>query len=333
MRRMVKWLAAPLVLITGYFLGPQTKYLPLDGKIKPYNGNLINIEAQIKQAEAKVSNIKPGNQSRIVWADSIRKTPYSVVFLHGWSASSREGDPVVQDFARRYGCNVYYPRLAGHGIEDSDVFKELQPQDLINSARNAISIGQQLGEKVIIMGSSTGCTLGAYIAAQNPGAIAALIFYSPNIAIADKTAALLSGPWGMQIARLAHGGSNYHTWEPETPEVYDYWSTTYRIEGLICLQTLLDRTMKQEVFHKIDIPIFTGYYYKNEKEKDSVISTDAIKTFMSSISTPEEQQWLVPFADVGSHVITCDIQCKDLDSIRHKTYAFAEQVLGMQSTE
>ena len=29
-------------------------------------------------------------------------------------------------------------------------------------------------------------------------------------------------------------------WEPETPEVHDYWTTTYRVESLVCLQALLD---------------------------------------------------------------------------------------------
>lgn len=330
MRKTIKWLAAPLILVAGYFLGPQPDFPPLESAILPFEGTLEDLPEKIAAAESQIANLKPGNEAHILWADSIRRTPYCIVFLHGFSASPREGDPIVLDFARRYGINLYLPRLSGHGIQDPEAFQNLHPQDLINSAREAIGIGRQLGEKVIVMGSSTGCTLGAYLAAKNPGAVAALMLYSPNFAIANGAAPLMSKPWGLQLAQLAHGGSNYHTWEPETPEVHKYWTTSYRVESLVCLQALLDQTMQPEIFNKIDIPVFTGYYYKNEEEKDPVISTDAILTFMNTISTPEDQRRSIAFPDVRSHVITCDFQCKDLESVRRASFAFAEEILGLQ---
>lgn len=333
MRTTIKWLAAPLVLAAAYLLGPQADFPPLESAIIPYEGSLEDLPEKIAAAELKVAHLKPGNEARILWADSIRRTPYSLVFLHGFSASPRESDPVVLDFARRYGMNVYLPRLSGHGIQDPEAFLDLQPQDLINSAREAIGIGQRLGEQVIVMGSSTGCTLGAYLAAENPGAVAALLLYSPNFAIANGAASLMSKPWGLQLAQLAHGGSSYHSWEPETPEVHKYWTTTYRVEGLVGLQALLDQTMRPEIFRKIDIPVFTGYYYKNEEEKDPVISTDAIVAFMNTIGTPEEQRRSIPFPNVRSHVITCDFQCKDLENVRRESFIFAEEALGLQPVE
>lgn len=333
MQKTIKWFTAPLILIAAYFLGPQANFPPLESEIVPFAGSLKELPEKIAAAESQVANLKPDNEARIIWADSIRRTAYSIVFLHGFSASPREGDPVVLDLARRYGCNVYFPRLSGHGIQDPEAFLNLQPQDLINSAREAIGIGRQLGDKVIVMGSSTGCTLGAYLAAENPGAVAALMLYSPNFAIANGAASLMSKPWGLQLAQLAHGGSSYHSWEPETPEVHKYWTTTYRVEGLVCLQALLDQTMRPEIFRKIDIPVFTGYYYKNEEEKDPVISTDAIVAFMNTIGTPEEQRRSIPFPNVHSHVITCDFQCKDLESVRRESFIFAEEALGLQPVE
>ena len=40
--------------------------------------------------------VKPENEARIIWQnDSLKnKTEYAVVYLHGFSASQEEGDPV-----------------------------------------------------------------------------------------------------------------------------------------------------------------------------------------------------------------------------------------------
>ena len=40
--------------------------------------------------------------------DSLKeKTEYAVVYLHGFSASQEEGDPVHYDFAKKFGCNLF----------------------------------------------------------------------------------------------------------------------------------------------------------------------------------------------------------------------------------
>ena len=53
-----------------------------------------------------------------------------------------------------------------------------------------------LEKKVILMSCSTGGTLSIYLAAKFPDQVHAQILYSPNIAIADPTAKMLTGPWG-----------------------------------------------------------------------------------------------------------------------------------------
>ena len=35
----------------------------------------------------------------------------SVVYLHGFSASQEEGDPVHYDFAQKFGCNLFLAAL------------------------------------------------------------------------------------------------------------------------------------------------------------------------------------------------------------------------------
>ena len=166
-------LAIPLV----YFMGPKVEYPTIDAKIQTLSLPLAELDKYIAQKEQNVSNIKADNEARIVWADSIRKTPYSMVYLHGFSASAMEGNPIHKELAKRYGCNLYLARLAQHGIADRETFKDLTPKALVDSAKEAIAIGKLLGDKVIVLSCSTGGTLSAYLAAENPDWIAAQMLF------------------------------------------------------------------------------------------------------------------------------------------------------------
>src|SRR5690606_2388877 len=77
--------------------------------------------AYIHQQES-LHKLKPDNEARIIWADDSTKsrTPYALVYLHGFSASQEEGDPVHTRFAKTFGCNLYLPRLAEHGIDTTE---------------------------------------------------------------------------------------------------------------------------------------------------------------------------------------------------------------------
>ncbi len=141
--------------------------------------------------------LKPDNEARIEWLnDSLKeKTEYAVVYLHGFSASREEGDPVHSDFAKKFGCNLYLPRLEDHGIDTTEPLAFLTADRLWNSAKESYAIGKQLGRKIILMSTSTGGTLALKLASEYPD-IAGLILLSPNIAINDGFAWLLNNPWG-----------------------------------------------------------------------------------------------------------------------------------------
>ena len=236
-------------------MGPKPNYESFDGKLISMNIPLPNLVDYVTAKDAQVTNLKPDNQSRIIWANGIKKTAYSVVYLHGFSASPKEGDPIHQEFAKRYGANLYIPRLSGHGIQDDDAFKNLSPKDLIDSAKEAIAIGQLLGEKVILMSCSTGSTLALYLASENPDAFTGLLMYSPNIDIHSYSSELLTIPWGQQIANVIIGEHrsmvNYYG-----PERAKYWTSTYSTQGLICLKYLIEQTMTKAILSKVKQPLF-----------------------------------------------------------------------------
>lgn len=320
-------------LIITFLLGPKPDYPAYTPDIEPSHLTLNEIEGFAEKQMQAVVGLKPGNESVIWWADSIpRQTEYAVIFLHGFSASPRGGMPFASDFAKRYGYNLYAPLLTGHGIDSDDSFENLTPADLINSAKEALAIGKVLGKKTILIGSSTGCTLGAYLAAHNPEYADALFFYAPNVKLADWKSNLLAMPWGLNLA-YAIAGKYYHYDKLKGTPSEAFWQTTYRTEGLQALQYLLNETMQDDVFEKITQPLFVGYYYKDEEHKDGTISIPAVKDFFASVKTPENQKEMVAFPNAGGHVMLSKLQGQNVEETSAKTYEFVERVMGFKPVE
>ncbi|MEJ2003722.1 MAG: alpha/beta fold hydrolase [Cyclobacteriaceae bacterium] len=320
------WLIIPAALLIAYLLGPQIPP-PSEGIDLPeISSDLHELESIINDAEDTVAGLKPDNRARIIWYDSVRRTPYVFVYLHGWSASYREGDPLHKELAHRYGANLYLPRLYGHGIDTGDNnFADLTADKLIRSAKEAIAVSTHLGDSVIIIGTSTGGTLGLYLANSSPS-ISSLILYSPNVRIFDKSSVILDDPWGIQIGELVTG-SPYYEWQAEGPRK-QYWTTRYRLESLGQLQALVEYTMRPEVFHGIKKPVFTGCFYKDDAVQDHTVSVDAIVEMYDQLGSSSKE--LVKFPNVGHHVIASSLTSEDLASVRNETTKFLEEIIGLK---
>lgn len=332
MNIVIVFLIIVIAIVILYFIGPKPFIPTLNSKIdEPLTDDLEELDKKINESESSIPNIKPDNQARIIWADSSikEKTKYCVVYIQGFSASCGEGYPVNLNFAKRYGCNMYMARLAEHGMEGSDELLNLTPENYLESAKEAVNIGKQLGNKVILMSTSTGGTLSLVIASANPW-IHALILYSPNIEVADKQSEIFLKPWGMQIARLIKG--KYNEFD-ESQEVAKYWNLKYRLEAIQTMKVLIKATMTEATFEKINQPLFLGYYYKNEKEQDETVSVERMLEMFEQISTPEKLKWKVAFPDARCHPIPSNIYNKNYKSVEEGTFRFAEDVLGMKPIE
>lgn len=313
-----------------YALGPSPKTPILKSDLPKVDTDLRILEKEINQRERSFKNLKPDNQARIVWQNPNKKekTPYSIVYLHGFTASQAEGDPTHLSIAKKYGCNLYLARLWGHGSSDPDALINLTADSLLQSAKEAVAIGQQLGEKVILMGTSTGAALALYIAANNPQ-IAGVVLYSPLIDFYDSSTFLLDKPWGLYIARTMMG-SVYLGRQAKNKEHEQYWMNQYRIEAAIALKSFIGNAMNEATFKKVKQPLFLGYYYKNEEEQDKVISITAAQKMFEQISTNPAQKKQVAFAKVGDHVIASSIVSKDVESVLRETQNFLEEVLFLK---
>ena len=97
-----------LVLVVIYLLGPRPNKVKLDASLPKINVSTADLDEYLYKSESKIENIKPENASRVVWLDSTKeKTEYAIVYLHGFSASGMEGEPVHSAIAKRYGANLY----------------------------------------------------------------------------------------------------------------------------------------------------------------------------------------------------------------------------------
>lgn len=289
------------------------------------------LEQYIALNESK-HKLKPDNEARIVWTDSSKhKTEYAIVYLHGFSASQMEGDPIHKRFAKQFGANLFLARLADHGIDTTESLLQFTADRFWESSKEALAIGKAIGDKVILMSTSTGGTTALMLAAEYPDDVFALINMSPNIAINDPAAFLLNDPWGLQIARLVMG-SNYREWVPDS-ERAKYWNSKYRLESLIQLEELVESSMSKETFSKVKQPSLTLYYYKNDKEQDPEVKVSAMLEMNKQLATPDSLKATVAIPNAGAHVIGSTLVSKDVEGVYRQIEKFALEKLSMKPVQ
>ena len=318
-----------ILMAIAYLLGPTpaTPVFKLSLPSVRDTGRVLQDWVALKEARVK---LKPDNQARIVWAnDSLKnRTAYAVVYLHGFSASQKEGDPVHRDFARRYGCNLYLSRLDGHGVDTTDPLADMTAESLWESAKEAYAVGKQLGDKVILMATSNGGTLALMLAARYPE-ISGLLLMSPNIAINDPNAFLLNNHWGLQLARLVKK-SNFIEPADKRAEALQYWSAPYRLEGAVQVEELLEDNMLPTTFAAVKQPTLMLYYYKDEEHQDPVVKVSAMKEMFEELGTPASLKRAVAIPNAGDHVIGSSLKSKDVPTVEAEMIKFAEGVLGLK---
>lgn len=324
---MKKYLLLLFIPVILYFAGPKVSYPAIDPATQALNVPLEALDDSIAAIENKVKDLKPGNEAKIIWADTVkRKTKFVVVYLHGFSASEMEGNPIHREFAARYGCNLYLSRLEDHGRLDSNSFETLTPDRYFESAQRAMNIGKLLGDSIILMSCSTGSTLSVMMADLYPE-IHSYIMFSPNIDIKDPLSALTIGPWGSQLTSLVLGSDYNHI--TYTEEAKKYWNPVYHKNGILAVKKMIDDHMNQQNFEKISRPLFLACYYKDEDHQDDVVSVKRMHEFFDQIKTPTQLKRKYISTTAASHVIASSIQSKDITGVRNATFGFAEEVLKL----
>lgn len=319
-----------VVFVVVYWAGPKLPRTFLNTELPHISVGIDSISEYIGKQESHLA-VRAGNESMILWGDSVgQPTEYVLLYLHGFTASHREGYPLTNDFVREFKVNAYLPRLAAHGLNVEEPLLDMTPAHLYNSAKEALVVAHKLGQKVVIMGTSTGCTLALMLAADFPKLVDGLILYSPNIEINNPFAPLLTGPWGLQITRAMHHGKYCLSDDAPGSEDSKYWYPRYRLEAQVYLQQLLDMRMDREEFEKVRQPVFLGYYYKDADHQDPTIKVKAALKMFDELGTPTQDKRAVAFPEAGVHVIAYGGTSKAIPEVRKQTFLFAREVLGMK---
>lgn len=325
--------AAAMLFAILYMVGPKVEKQDLVIHYPQIPTRMVELENYLVQREDTVKGLKPGNEAYIVWADSTnkRKTPYSIVYIHGFGASPMEGDPVHRFLAAHFGANLYVTRLPEHGISRDNGMEYLTAQKLADAAGEAYQIGRNLGDSVIVVGTSMGGALTLLLASQQPE-IKAVAVYSPAIRDNGEKLSNLFDPWMEKLMEwtMMENKVIHQTREGEKAQ---YWSEDYHIHGYESLGVLMYSMMNKKTFEKIHQPLFLGYYYKNEREQDFVVSVPQMLGMYNELGTPESLKRKVAFPESGDHVIGSSITSKDWEGVLFSTIDFLENVAKVPSRE
>lgn len=314
-----------LALAVIYFLGPKLERPQFAQDLPEIPADIITLESWVNDRELSNSNIKPNNQAQVIWFDEkLNPTEYSVVYLHGFGASHQEGFPVHRNLADSLEANLYLARQIGHGLSSENSFKGITAESYMMSAMEALSIGQLLGEKVILIGTSTGAAQAIWLAAQFPDQVEALILYSPYIALKNSSnEKLVLGPWGTTFTEWVMGGEVNQEIRPDS--VAAYWSEYYHLDAYFALFSMIHESMQAKTFEKVNCPVFMAYYYKDEENQDEVVSVPAMKEMFEYL--PNEHKKAIAFPNTGDHVIASELRSKDWLGVRDSSWVFIKEVV------
>lgn len=254
------------------------------------------LDAWLAEREARAGAIRPGCAKRIDWAGAPgARTPLAVVYVHGFSASPRELEPLPETVARALGANLFLTRLAGHGLDGAAMGRATLGAWRADLAE-AFAIGRALGERTLVVGCSTGCTLLTLALADGePAAGAALL--SPNYGIRSRRAQLLLDvpllrTW---VPRLLPGVRG----EPAPGEAGGIWTHGWPSRALIPMAAAV-RAVRRVPLDQVAVPALFAY-----AAADQVVDPERTGSVLRRWGGPVAHHPLgpVPGGDPASHVL------------------------------
>jgi len=302
-RLSLAMLASILVLAAVFFAGPvhRVSAQVTAPALPALEAGPAALQTWLTASEARHGDIVPGAEKTIVWAHADRRrTPLSVIYLHGYTATRQEVAPLCDLLARELGANLFYTRLTGHGRNPA-ALGAANADDWLRDAAEALAIGRRLGERVLVVGTSTGGTLALWLT-QRPGSesIAAQLLVSPNFGPRDGKADLLAGPWGEQLQRALIGEE--YRWQPANPQQAKYWTWRYPARALVPMMALV-RQVRGSPLETIEVPTLVVY-----SPQDQVVSPARIEEAYARLTMPARRLHAVAQSeDRGRHVLAGDI--------------------------
>ena len=239
-------------------------------------------EIEVGAWDAKLARIRPKQEKQVYWAHSEKtKTSVSFVYIHGFSAGPLELEPTIQKLAAMSKANLFVTRLRAHGLESGAAFRDAHAEDWLADAIEAIAVGHLIGERVVVVGMSTGASL-ALLATEAVSRYRhemkphGLILLSPNFRLANRGADVLMpevmAPLTELVMRTVEGGEHEFPLRNELHR--ERWTSRYPIEAAVQLM----RVLRALATLRLDDELFAGIpRLLLYTEKDTVVSVAEIE--------------------------------------------------------
>lgn len=285
-----------------FIFGPRPRLDSAPRKSQVPNLPIEQLPEWLDAQESRVPRLIEGTAAHIEWADPEKpgQTDLCFLYLHGFSATWQETAPLTSQLAERRGANIVQGRLAGHG-EGSEGM--LTPAEhWLQSATDHFDIASRLGKKVVIVGTSTGCTIATWLLDQPAIAdkVHACLFLSPNFRIKSPFGFLLTWPFSKYWVHLILG--RQHQWEPVSEAQAKAWTHQYSTLALVEMQKTVDHINALDI-GRLDTPLAVMYM----KNDGTIHPPTAIKVFNRWGSRHKKLIQVEPDGDAEEHVFVGDI--------------------------
>jgi len=243
----------------------------------------------------------PGTEKRLTWhAEEDASTEWSVVALHGFSASRQETAPLAELVAKNLGANLYETRFASHGLKENGL-ADVKAEEWLDDVADALTVGNMIGEKIVVVAVSNGAALAlAMLDHPTMQSADALVLLSPNFGPADPKAMWATYPGGPLLLRLVAGSTR--SWDAYNEQQETYWTTSYPTRTIVEVIRVVDRAIRK--IRTVAAPRIQLIYSPDDK----VVSIPALQSAYAALKSPHKE--VVEVSEYGTphaHIIAGDI--------------------------
>jgi pimeloyl-ACP methyl ester carboxylesterase len=256
--------------------------------------SLEALARDIEQRERATPGLKPDNEARVIFLDGVarERRPLAMVYLHGFTASQAEGDPAHRALATACSAHLYVNRLHDHGTDEPMAMAGASPQAWRDDVAAAFETGLELGERIILVGTSMGASLALDLAAAHPDTVAAVVVWSPGIRVFDeeqlRAATLLEGP-------VVPPGER-------TPYQRQYWSSVVHSDAYRAIARLFIERMQPANLSRVRCPVLVGAWDGGPGDSDTLTSVAAMREAFGWLGTLPDQRRFIAY-DHAAHVL------------------------------
>ena len=308
--------------------------------------SIDEVERWLRERDAKARPAHPMCHSGVTWANGVaRKTGVCVVYLHGWGAGPAEIEPVDVRISAALGANCLRFRYTAHGLGSTErgsqaMVLEQSHTVLRADGATAYALARLLGERVVLIGCSTGGALAMWLSSQQwvHNELAACILISPAIRLRVPRAPvvnlcvswlllLLPQAASRRLLQLINGGPIKRSGMPIYPGARGEaqvatWTRAYPIEAVLHLFGLIMLCRATITFGSLTPPMLAF-----ASPLDPVLSFDATMDAMRGMPRGELDVIYVA-EDESPHVLTGWITSPStIDRVVARSVAFLEREL------